>query len=265
MTLTEIWVYPVKSMRGTRVKRSKVLPKGLAYDRRYMLVDENNRFITQRVYPQLALFRPSFGDNVFSVAHKGDVVDIPIVPESSTGQITVTIWDDVVQGVEMGERYNQWFTERAGLTCKLVYFPEGNERRVDPDFAVNREQVGLADGFPFLIIGQSSLDELNSKLSAPLPMNRFRPNFVFDGGKPFEEDTWKNFRIGANGFTAVKPCARCAIPTIDQDTAVKGTEPLATLATFRKVGGKVNFGQNLVARNHLEVAEGDVVEVESFQ
>jgi len=230
-----------------------------------MLVDENYRFITQRVFPQLALFKLSLGEKVFRVKYGNDIIDIPIHPEENRTLTTVTIWDDVVEATELGETYNQWFTERAGVNCKLIFFPEENVRWVDKDFADNNEQVGFADGFPFLIIGQSSLDELNSKLEAPLPMNRFRPNFVFDGGKPFEEDLWKDFRIGSNGFTGVKLCARCAVPTINQDTGEKGMEPSATLATFRKVGNKINFGQNLVARHHLEVKEGDNIEVESFQ
>ncbi|GAB1446050.1 MAG: MOSC domain-containing protein [Cyclobacteriaceae bacterium] len=267
MKLTEIWIYPVKSLGGIRLQTARVMPKGLENDRRYMLVDENNRFITQRVFPQLALFKISFGEGVFKITYKSDTIDIPIHPqwENKLAEVKVTIWNDVVEGVELGKEFNRWFSERAGVKCKLIFFPEENERMVDKDFATHGEQVGFADGFPFLIIGQSSLDELNSKLEVPLPMNRFRPNFVFDKGKPFEEDGWKNFKIGSNEFTGVKLCARCAIPTINQDTGGKGIEPSATLATFRKVGNKINFGQNLVARNYLEVAEGDDVEVESFQ
>lgn len=265
MKLTEIWIYPVKSLGGVRLKKAGVLPKGLQYDRRYMLVDENNRFITQRVFPQLALFKLSLGENVFTVTHGNDVIDLPVSTESGNEFTSVTIWNDVVQGVELGEKFNQWFSDRAELKCKLVFFPEENERLVDKDFAQNNEQVGFADGYPFLIIGQSSLDELNSKLEVPVPMNRFRPNFVFEGGKPFAEDNWRDIKIGANGFTGLKLCARCVLTTVNQETGEMGMEPLATLSRFRKVGSKVNFGQNLVARNHLKVSEGDVIEIESFQ
>jgi len=265
MKLTEIWIYPVKSLGGVRLSKAKVLPKGLEYDRRYMLVDENNRFITQRVFPQLALFKLSIGDDVFTVSHGNDSITIPISPEQNEKLTSVVIWDDTVQGVELGDEFNQWFSVHAGVKCRLIFFPEQNERLVDKVFAQNNEQVGLADGYPFLIIGQSSLDELNSKLEVPVPMNRFRPNFVFDGSKPFAEDDWRDIKIGANGFTGLKLCARCVLTTVNQETGEKGVEPLATLATFRKTGSKVNFGQNLVARHHLEVKEGDEIEIESLQ
>jgi len=265
MKLTEIWIYPVKSLGGIRLQKANVLPKGLEYDRRYMLVDENNRFITQRVFPQLALFKLTLDDNVFTVAHGNDTIDLPKQPELNDKLTTVTIWDDAVEAVELDQKYNQWFTDRAGIQCKLIFFPEGNERPVDKDFAKNNEQVSLADGYPFLIIGQSSLDELNTRLEVSVPMNRFRPNFVFEGGKPFEEDNWVDIKIGGNGFTGLKLCARCVLTTVNQETGQMGKEPLATLSRFRKVGSKVNFGQNLVARDHLEVNEGDTIEVESFQ
>ncbi|MFZ1808281.1 MAG: MOSC N-terminal beta barrel domain-containing protein [Cyclobacteriaceae bacterium] len=265
MKLTEIWIYPVKSLGGIRLKKAKALPKGLEYDRRYMLVDENNRFITQRVSPQLALFKLSLEESVFKITHGNDTIDLPKSPELNDKFITVTIFDDVVQAMELGTKFNQWFSVRADIKCKLIFFPEENRRPVDKDFAVNNEQVSLADGYPFLIIGQRSLDELNTKLEVSVPMNRFRPNFVFDGGKPFEEDNWRDIKIGSNGFTGLKLCGRCVVPTVNQETGEMGKEPLATLSKFRKAGSKVNFGQNLVARNHQEVKEGDKIEIESFQ
>lgn len=263
MKLTEIWIYPVKSLGGIRLQKAKVLPKGLEYDRRYMLVDETNRFITQRVFPQLALFKLSLDESGFVVTHGNDNIKLPFRPEPGDEFTPVIIWDDAVQGMDMGEEFNQWFSVRAGVKCKLIFFPEQNERLVDRNFARNNEQVGFADGYPFLIIGQSSLDELNSRLDVPVPMNRFRPNFVFDGGKPFEEDDWRDIKIGSNRFTGLKLCARCVLTTVNQDTGEKGTEPLATLSKFRKVGSKVNFGQNLVALDYFGVKVGD--EIEAFQ
>ncbi len=264
MKVTEIWIYPVKSLGGIRVKRSKVFGKGLEYDRRYMLVDAENKFITQRVYPQLALFKLSLAESSFRVTFHSDVLDIPLVPTSVGTTQNVAIWDDHVETFELGERYNQWFSERAGIPCRLVYFPENNRRSVDKNFAMNGEQVSLADGYPFLVIGQASLDDLNARLDGPVPMNRFRPNFVFEGGSPFDEDKWKNFSIGTNRFAGLKLCARCVLTTVNQDTGIKGTEPLATLSTFRKQGSKVNFGQNLVAIDYGEVFEGDVVRVDQY-
>ena len=142
---------------------------------------------------------------------------------------TVNIWDDTVSAFDVDGSYSQWFSELLESPCRLVYFPEENSRPVDPRYKVNHEQVSLADAYPFLIIGQSSLDDLNSRLTEPIPMNRFRPNFVFTGGEPFEEDTWRNFSIGSTRFVGVKMCARCQLPTVNQDTAEKGAEPIKTL------------------------------------
>ncbi len=247
------------------MQSAKVLGKGLLHDRRYMLVNKANQFLTQRTLPILALFKFSITDHGFTVIHKGDSIELPFQPQKLNGEVNAGIWNDTVKAHVMDEDYHRWFSDRIGKPCRLVYFPEENRRPVDENFAKNNEQVSLADGYPFLIIGQSSLDDLNGRLEIPLPMNRFRPNFVFDDGKPFEEDSWRNFAIGNNRFVGLKPCARCLIPTINQDTAEQGTEPLKTMAGFRKREGKVFFGQNLVAVDYYEVREGDEIKVESYQ
>jgi uncharacterized protein YcbX len=259
LTLSEIWIYPVKSLGGIRLSSSKVMEKGLLYDRRFMLVDENGKFMTQRVYPKMALFKLSINDSTLIVQHHQDILTIPIVPPLNEPAVSVQIWENIVQAHEVNTTYSAWFTERLDIQCKLVFFPEGYERPVDPAYKVNDEHVSLADAYPFLIIGQSSLDDLNARLKEPVPMNRFRPNFIFTGGEPFEEDHWRNFQIGSNGFIAVKPCARCVLTTVNQDTAEKGAEPLKTLASYRTRNSKVYFGQNLVATHHTEVKVGDKI------
>jgi uncharacterized protein YcbX len=178
--------------------------------------------------------------------------------------IHATIWNDAVDTVEVDPRISEWFSAHLNFNCRLVSFPEINPRAVDPLYKVNDEHVSLADAYPFLIIGQSSLDDVNTRLDHKLPMNRFRPNFVFTGGAPYEEDSWRNFSIGNNRFVGVKPCARCALTTVNQDTAEKGIEPLATLSTYRKKESKVLFGQNLVAIDNLTVSEGDVITLNTF-
>jgi uncharacterized protein YcbX len=235
------------------------MEKGLLYDRRFMLVDESGKFMTQRVHPKMALFRLSITDGVLTVQHHQDTLTIPVIPQLHEPAASVQIWDDIVQAHEVNTTYSTWFTERLGIKCRLVFFPEEYERPVDAAYKVNDEHVGLADAYPFLIIGQSSLDDLNARLKEPVPMNRFRPNFVFNGGEPFEEDQWRNFQIGTNGFIAVKPCARCVLTTVNQDTAEKGPEPLKTLASYRTRNSKVYFGQNLVATNHTEIKVGDKI------
>jgi uncharacterized protein YcbX len=171
----------------------------------------------------------------------------------------VVIWDDTVTGEFYNTQIDNWFSEIIGIKCHLVKMPESTERVVDRNYAKNKI-VSFADGYPFLIIGQTSLDDLNSKMEVPLPMNRFRTNFVFTGGKPFEEDNWKKFKIGNLKFHAVKPCARCVITTTDQETAERAHEPLLTLSKYRKIDNKVMFGMNLVCESIGQVKVGDSVE-----
>jgi uncharacterized protein len=255
--VTEIWIYPVKSLGGIRLPSSKVLPKGLEHDRRWMLIDEDNKFMTQRDYPQMALCKLEFQSGNFSIHYSDQVIDLPF--QSQSDPITAQIWDDTVEVYEVSPQHSEWFSQRLGTNCRLVSFPENNPRPVNPVYAINNDQVSLADGYPCLVIGESTLDELNQRLKEPVPMNRFRPNIVFAGGEPYEEDSWKHFRIGQNRFFGVKPCARCAITTVNQDTGKKGIEPLATLSTYRMWDNKVYFGQNLIPVDHNEIAEGDEI------
>jgi uncharacterized protein len=263
LTLSEIWIYPIKSLGGIRLASAKVMPKGLCYDRRWMLIDAAGKFITQRVHSRMAFFKLSLSGDEFTINFKDDKIHLPVNSTVSKESIRAIVWDDTVEVYEVAEKYNQWFSERLGINCRLVYFPEENQRLVEEKYRLDNDHVSLADGYPFLIIGQHSLDDLNSRLENPVPMNRFRPNFVFTGGQPFEEDTWRNFRIGGNRFSGVKPCSRCVLTTVNQETAEKGTEPLATLTTFRKVNNKIYFGQNLLAIDYNEIYEGDKIELDA--
>lgn len=259
LRLTEIWIYPIKSLGGIRVKSARVFEKGLQHDRRWMLIDSDNQFMTQRLNPRMALFKLSMINDQFSVKHGNDSIVLPFTHSIINIPIKAKIWDDEVEVFEVSYEYSRWFSERLELDCLLVSFPETSSRLVDDRYQINHEHVSLADAYPFLIIGQQSLADLNSKLKQPVPMNRFRPNFVFSGGQPFDEDSWDEFSIGKNKFAAVKPCARCVLTTVNQDTGEKGIEPLATLSTYRKKENKVLFGQNVIALNHNEIHEGDEI------
>ena len=259
--ITQIWIYPIKSLAGIRLQKAKVLRKGLEYDRRWMLVDNEGRFLTQREHPQMALFKTAIVGEFLDVSRGSQSIQLDLKGSSSIRFSRVQIWEDEVEASEVNPTYSKWFSEQLGIECKLVFFPEGNKRNVDPDYATMNEQVSLADAFPFLIIGQSSLDGLNKVLDNPVSMMRFRPNFVFEDGLPHEEDTWKNFRIGDVAFEGVKPCGRCVLITVDPDTGTTGMEPLKTLSTYRRGNGKVFFGENLLSRQDGEVNEGDVIEV----
>lgn len=262
LKLSEIWIYPVKSLGGIRLSSSKVLDKGLQYDRRFMLVDEGGMFMTQRIFPKMALLKTSISSEKLTVTNENHSVTIAIIPAKGSDDRPVQIWNDLVMAHEVDPEYSAWFSERLDMKCKLVFFPEENPRAVDPNYRVNGENVSFQDAYPVLIIGQSSLDDLNTRLSDPVPMNRFRPNLVFTGGDPYEEDTWRYFKVGSNRFAGVKPCARCVLTTVNQDTAEKGKEPLRTLATYRNVNNKILFGQNLVAVDSGVISVGDGIELQ---
>ena len=261
MTLTALNVYPIKSAGGIGTSTWPVDAFGLQYDRRWMLVDESGEAITQRDCPRLALVRPAIVGGRLQVTAPGKApFDLPLAPEGAVTTM-VTVWDDTCAAWWMGERAARWFTEALGVQCSLVYMPDSTLRPADPTYAPPDVRVSFADGFPFLLISESSLADLNRRLDVPLPMNRFRPNLVIAGGPAFVEDELGAFRIGGLDLEVVKPCARCVLTTTDQDNATRGPEPLRTLATFRKVGSKVLFGQNVVHRGTGRLTVGDAVEV----
>jgi uncharacterized protein YcbX len=155
----------------------------------------------------------------------------------------------------------EWFSEFLGISCKLVAMTERSIRPVAKEYAVNNDVVSFADGYPFLLISEATLDDLNSRLATPVPMKRFRPNLVVKGCEPFAEDTWKEIQIGDAKFYVVKPCARCTIPTVDIETGEKGVEPLRTLATYRNFENKVLFGQNLLPASNGTLSVGDAIQI----
>lgn len=259
-TLSEINIYPIKSLGGINLQTSEVEDRGLKYDRRWVLVDETNTFFTQRDFPEMALIKVDIEDEGLKLQHKKKNIETLKIPfafeHSKNGE--VTIWDDVVLGEFYNNDVDDWFSNLLGIKCHLVKMPESTKRIVDTTYAENTI-VSFADVFPFMIIGQSSLDDLNSRMKISLPMNRFRTNFVFTGGKPFEEDKWKKFKVGEVIFEAVKPCARCIITTTDQETAERADEPLFTLSKFRKVKNQVMFGMNLICKSTGKVSVGNKI------
>ena len=250
-------------MGGIAVSKTRITDRGLQYDRRYMLVDENNLFLTQRKYPAMALLRTVIERDRLLVYAKNSIKEkliLPLVPEPTTATTLVKIWDDHCEAQLIGKKADDWFSVQLGISCRLVYMPESTKRKVDVKYALNKEITSFADGFPILIIGQSSLDDLNSRLKEPLPMNRFRPNIVFTGGNPFEEDDMEYFSINDLSFYGVKLSARCVITTTDQETGiVTGKEPLKSLSKYRMTNNKVLFGQNAVSKNDGKICIGDSI------
>ncbi|MDV3308138.1 MAG: MOSC domain-containing protein [Cyclobacteriaceae bacterium] len=260
LKLSEIWTYPVKSLGGVSLPSAAILSKGLEHDRRWMLVSEDDTLLTQRSHPRMALFKTSLHRDHVEVRFAGDVLQIPFEIPAHEGQ-RARVWNDEVFAIPMGAEYDRWFSARLEVGCRLLAFPEDKPRPVEPGYTDEEVHVRLQDAFPFLVIGQASLDELNKRLDTPVPMNRFRPNLVFTGGLPHEEDTWKEVSIGGHTFTATRQCVRCTLPGVDQEPGIPGKEPLRALASYRKTGNKVMFGMNLIGPTHGELRVGDEIRV----
>ncbi len=263
LIVQDIFIYPIKSLGGIRLSEAKVEEKGFQYDRRWMLVDEEGMFISQRTFPQLALLGVSLSERGLEVLHKKDPkISIQIPFELAAGpDLMVTVWDDQVLAKVVHPDFDRWFSEFLGFKVSLVILPESSHRKVDPRYSVQSESVSFADGMPYLIIGQESLNDLNSRLEVPVPMDRFRPNIVFSGGKPFLEDSLRKIKIGVVDFQIVKPCARCVMTTVDQESGIKGKEPLKTLASYRTINNKVMFGQNALALQSGKIKIGELIQL----
>ncbi len=267
MYLSEINIYPVKSLAGISLKESKIEQRGLEFDRRWMLIDENNKFLTQREFPKMATVKTEILADGLQVSSNGKSFNVAFEPDGDETK-TVKIWSSRCKAKIYDDLINKWFSDVLETNCKLVLMPEETRRKVNYFYAVERDDhVSFADGYPFLLIGENSLADLNSRLAEDLPMNRFRPNLVVSDSEGFAEDGWKKIRIGGAIFHVVKPCARCVITTIEQTTGEKdGKEPLKTLAGFRipkrSVKKKILFGQNLIAEKAGDILRvGDKIEV----
>ncbi len=257
-----LYLYPIKSLGGIAVEEAQVEERGFKFDRRWMLVDKKGDFVTQRQYPQLALLQVALSETQLEVFSKRDpsqriAFDLGLV---SNQELQVSIWGDQVLARVVSAEVSRWFSDFLQMEVDLVVMPESSDRKLDPRYAVQGESVSFADGMPYVIIGQASLDELNGRLADPVGMDRFRPNLVFTGGQAFEEDQFTRIKVGEVGFQVVKPCARCVLITVNQQTGEKGKEPLATLATYRTVNNKVYFGQNAVALSQGIVRVGDLIQ-----
>lgn len=262
--IKSIHIYPVKSMAGIELNFSEVERKGLKHDRRWMLVDETGRFLSQREFSKLALLQPSIAGNQLVITDKsGALDDISIeIKEPDTQPISVTVWDDTFMAKPLHSEVNEWFSKALESPVRIVFMHAESKRIADQRYAPKPDDmVSFADGYPILGISQESLDLLCEKLGYEIPMNRFRPNIVFEGLAPNEEDTLAEITINKLRLHGVKPCARCTITTIDQHTAEKGKEPLTTLSTYRKIDHKILFGENFIPAEGGVLKVGDEVSV----
>ncbi len=254
-----LYVYPVKSCRGIALAEAEVDDRGFVHDRRWLVVDRSGTFMTQRDWPALTRVSATVQGHVLLVEAEG-MPSLEVGPGGpGTQPRQVVIWRDTCGALSAGSAAAAWFSEFLGTDCELVRMPASTRRQVDRAYAEAGERVGFADGFPFLLISEGSLDELNRRLpeNDRVPMERFRPNIVVTGCEPHAEDAWSTISIGDVVFRVVKPCARCVITTTDQRTGERNREPLKTLATYRLVEGSVLFGQNLIHGDRGVIRVGD--------
>lgn len=257
LRLSAIHLYPVKGIRGVAVARAETTPSGLLGDRRWVIVDDSGKFISQRSHPGLALVTGSFdGRTLTLTAPDVDSISIP-VPDGNT-RLTATVWRDKVQSAAAGPEADRWLSGLLEHPVHLGFMDEACVRPISSAKGRPGETVSFADGYPLLLISRASLEDLNSHLPVPVPMDRFRPNLVVDGCRPFAEDRWRRLRIGQATFRFAGLCARCSVTTVDQQTGLRTSEePLKTLITYRNREEGVVFGVNLIPETLGEISQGD--------
>ena len=265
LRLRSLHIYPVKGLKGIDLGAALCGDRGLEHDRRWMVVDREGVFMSQREVPRMATVWTDLDDRALTLsAPDRDEIAIPLRPNGGQG-VRVRVWRSECDAIAVSPAADAWLSEYLAMDCRLVYMPDSTRRLSNPEFAGPGKLVGFADGYAYLVTTSASLEDLNRRLGAggarPVPMNRFRPNLVVDGAAPYAEDGWKRLRIGEAILRAVKPCGRCQVPTTDQATGeVTGPEPLATLTTYRNSDLGVLFGMNLVTEKTGTVRVGDAVE-----
>jgi len=246
LVVSGLFRYPVKSCKGSGLERAVLDARGITLDRHWMVVGVEGQFLTQRQLPRMALITPLLEEASICLQAPG-MRDLCLPQEVvGTDLVKVQIWKDECLARSAGVEAASWLSSFLNVDCSLVYLPQDQVRTVDPDYGRNSDQVGFSDGYPLLLISEASLADLNSRMVLPLPMARFRPNLVVRGCEPYAEDHWKRICIGEIEFRVVKPCSRCAITTVDPDSAERGPEPLKTLNSYRHQVKNVYFGQNLI-------------------
>lgn len=260
--IVSLFYYPIKSCRGSILDYALINNRGIKYDRAFMVTDTSGNFLTQRKYPRMALIYPQL-DEVYLELSAQNIPDITIKHKNNGVRKEVKIWKDDCLAIDQGDDVALWLSDFLEIECRLVQIMDDYIRPVNSQYRINKNnQVSFADGFPFLLISEESLEDLNQRMEKQIPINRFRPNIVVNGCLAYAEDNWNQIRIGSITFTVAKPCERCVIPTIDQETVLKDKEPLFTLNRYRgNKNGKVEFGQNMIHHSSGEIKVGDKIEV----
>lgn len=258
-TVTALHIYPIKSLGAITLTEAHAVMEGFKYDRRWMLVNTKGEFLTQRTDKRLAKFHCAIDSEHLSVQFDSESIDIPL-GEHLSDTTRVKVWSSCLKANEVNPQYSKWFSEILDQECSLVRMTEASHRYkrlfVDPF----KTELSFADGYPYLLLGSASMDLLNERCPESIPANRFRANIQLETTEAHEEDTYGRFSLGTATFQVIKPCARCQVITIDQQTGESGHEPTKTLATYRKKKNKINFGANTILIKPGRVGLGDRVE-----
>lgn len=262
-SLSALYVYPVKSCAALAPASAQVEARGLAGDRRWLVVDAAGKFVTGRLYARMPLIHAT----PLPQGLRLEAPDMPpleiAIPGADAPRRRVEVWRSAVDALPAAAAADAWFSRFLGAELSLVHMDEAAHRAVSPDYGRPGDEVSFADGYPQLLISAAALDALNARLAEPVDMRRFRPNLVVAGTAPHAEDDWKRIRIGAVEFDVVKPCTRCVFTTVDPLRGQRNAdgEPLKTLTGYRRTPAGVTFGQNLIPRGRGTIALGDAVEV----
>ena len=259
-----LYIYPIKSCAGIEVQAFRLDALGPQLDRRFMLVDAQGDFISQRKEPRLSQVVPTLTPTLLLVKAPGmQTLKLPLSLRDDGRVAQVSLWEYAGPAIEADSSVHDWFSAWLNRPCRLVYMPYAQLREIDRRYSPEPAYTAFGDAFPELLISQASVDDLSQRVPGQpkLPVERFRPNILISGCDAYAEDDWKRIRIGGVPFDVVKPCERCVVTSVDPATSEAGKEPLATLATYRKRDGKVMFGQNCIHRELGTIRVGDAVEV----
>ena len=257
--ISQLSIYPVKSANGNTVSKMWLDAMGPKWDRRWMVVDADHRFRTQRKFPQMCHIKTKFYSDRLTLSAPG--VDSITLDEPSTKVHDVVVWRDTVAAQDCGDAAAHWLSDYLGRPCRLVFMADQTRRLVNPEHAKNHEVVSFADAYPILIVSNESLELLNSKLDSQVQMDRFRPNIVVTGCAPHAEDQWKRIKIGEIEISLVSECSRCIVPSIDQQTGAKNPKVIDVLQDYRRRDREIYFGMNAIHQSVGEISLGDEVTI----
>jgi len=263
MIVNALYTYPVKSLAGIRIDHARLLNTGFEFDRRWMVIEPNGTFVTQRSCPQMSLVQARLENEQLVLSTFGmEDIEVPS-PNEDDPRTSVEVWGDRVNAIVHGMHINSWLSDALGRECKLAYFPASETRACDPHVAQEGDSTLFADGFPLLLTNQASLDDLNHRLSQRVGMERFRPNIIIEGQVPFEEDHWRKVEVNGVSLRFAQRCPRCSVPTVNPDTGImEGPEPIRTLSEYRTGSdGEIYFGINMIPESGGAIHIGNKISV----